>query len=83
MIGREETVDVTVCPDGHILSEKVPDSCTTVVKVMRILTENVLYAINRRWCRICKKLFSARPPGVAKHARRSTNHQSAMVALST
>ena len=80
-IDREETIDVTVCPDGHPLSEKVSDSYTTVVEVMRILIENVLFTINRRWCRICKKLFSARPPGVAKYARRSANHQSAMVAL--
>ena len=80
-IDREEAIDVTVCPKGHSLSEKVSDSYTTVVKVMRILIENVLFIINRRWCRICKKLFSARPPGVAKYARRSTNHRFAMVAL--
>ena len=82
-IDREETVDVTTCPDGHPLSEKVSDSYTKVVRFTHVRHENVLFTVNRRWCPTCKGLVSARPPGIRKYARRSSNHQATLVSLHT
>ena len=80
-IDRKETADVTACPKGHRLSGRVSCSYTRVVKVTRVLIENVEYTINRRWCPVCKKLISARPPGVSRHARRSANHPAILTFL--
>ena len=82
-IDRKETADVTACPKGHHLSGRVSGSYTRVVKVMYVHTENVEYTINRRWCPVCKKLISARPPGVSKNARRSANHPAILTFLHT
>ncbi len=80
-IDREETIDVTVCPDGHRLSGKVVDSYTKVTRVTIVLNENVEYTINRRWRPVCKKIISTQLPGIRKHARRSANHQATLVSL--
>ena len=80
-IDRRETVDAARCRKGHRLSGRVSGSYTRVVKVTRILRENVEYAINRRRCHVCRKVVSARPPGVGKYARRSANHPATLTAL--
>ena len=75
-IDREETVDISrcpECPDGGALSEKVTDTYDRVVEVVTITSENVRYLINRRWCRKCKKQVHGRVPGVAPNARVSAN----------
>ena len=77
-IDREETVDVTVCPnqkdgEAHTLSEGVTDSYYRYGKVLHITVEIVRYKINRRWCRTCKKQVSAEPPCMHKYERVSSN----------
>ena len=44
-IDREETVDIRTCPKGHALSENVTDSYDRVVKVKRVIVENVKYRV--------------------------------------
>ena len=72
-IDREETVDIQTCSKGHKLSDKISDQYHRVVKIVYIVTENVMFTVNRRWCKICKKQVSAKVPGVAKNARVSAN----------
>ena len=80
-IDREETVDIQTCPKGHALSENVTDSYDRVVKVKRVIVENVKYTICRRWCRECKKQYAAKPPNVAPYARVSANHSAIATSL--
>ena len=70
------------CPDcgGHDLSN-VTDEYDRVVREQRVISENVRYVIKRRYCRDCQKQVRASIPGVAPHARVSTNHSAAVVAL--
>ena len=80
-IDREETVDVTTCPEGHPLSEKVSDRYTRVVRITHVWRENVMFTVLRRRCPTCDKIISAQPPGIRKYARRSANHQATLVSL--
>ena len=80
-IDREETVDIRTCPKGHALSENVTDSYDRVVKVKRVIVENVKYRIYRRWYRECKRQFCAKPPNVASYARVSANHSAIATSL--
>lgn len=77
-IDREETVDVTVCPnqkDGetHRLSENITDSYYRHGKVLHITVEIVKFKINRRWCRTCKSQVAATPCCLHKYERVSSN----------
>ena len=78
---KKVMIDIQKCPEGHALSDKVSDTYTRAVKVTTIIQETVEYTINRRWCRECGKMFHNDPPGVAPHARVSTNHSAAATAL--
>ena len=78
---REETIDIQKCPKGHALSDKVSDTYPRTVKVTLIIREKVKYTINRRWCRECNKMFHNDPPGVAPHARVSTNYSATATTL--
>ena len=73
-IDREETVDVTTCPDGHPLSEKVSDSYTKVVRFTHVWHENVEFTVNRRWCPHLQKdrLPPGRPGSASTRAARPT-----------
>ena len=80
-IDREEVVDIRKCPKGHDLSENITGQYDRVVTVKRVIVENVRYFVNRRWCRECKKQFSAKPPNVAPYARVSANHSAIATSL--
>ena len=81
-IDRTETIDTDRCPDcgGHDLSH-VTNEYDRVVREQRVISENVRYVIKRRYCRDCKRQVRAGIRGVAPHARVSTNHSAAVVAL--
>ena len=80
-IDREEVVDIKECPKGHALSETITDQYDRVVTVKRIVTENVKYIVYRRWCKECKKQYTARPPNVAPNARVSANQSAIATSL--
>ena len=72
-IHRECIVDIHTCPKGHALSKKVTGTTKKVVKVMRVIVENVRYVKIRRYCRICNKQFCNEPPNVPRYSRVSAN----------
>ncbi len=79
-IDRWEVADMVECPEGHPLSG-ITETYTRVVREARVITENVGYAVRRRWCRTCKKQYTAGVAGAAKHARVSANHSAAATTL--
>ena len=48
---------------------------------MTVVTEKVLCTVRRRYCRKCKKQYTARPKGVAPNARVSANHSALLAWL--
>ena len=74
-IGREETVDCSVCPScGSDRLSGVTEQYDRVVGCMKVTWENVLYRVNRRYCGSCKKQVSAKVPDAMPHARTSANY---------
>ena len=81
-IDREETNDMTHCPDcGKAALSEWSGEYETVVGHMRISWENVLHRVKRRYCRSCKTTVSARIPGRMRHARTTANYGALMTHL--
>ena len=81
-IDREETNDITICPDcGRATLSEWSGEHETVVGHMRISWENVLHRVKRRYCRSCKTTVSARIPGRMRHARATANYGALMTLL--
>ena len=75
-IDREEVVDIKECPKGHALSETITDQYDRVVKVRRIITENVKYTVYRRCARSAKSSTpQGRPMSLQMRAFRPTSRQ--------
>ena len=69
-----ETADLGACPGcGGELSD-VTGEYTRRYERLTVLTEKVLCTARWRYCRRCKKQYTARPKGVAPNARASANH---------
>ena len=69
-----ERVDIdNVCPDcGNALEEK-GTRARTVIDCQPVKMRKIVYHLQRRRCPKCKKLISARPPGVLAKCLYSTN----------
>ena len=81
-IDREETNDMTHCPDcGKAALSGWSDEYETVVGHMKIFWESVLHRVKRRYCRNCKTIVSARIPGRMRHARTTANYGALMTHL--
>ena len=79
-IDRREVADMVECPEGHPLSG-ITETYTRVVREARVITENVEHTVCRRWCRTCKKQYTAGVAGAAKHARVSAGCSAAATIL--
>ena len=79
-IGRREVADMERCPEGHPLSG-ITETYTRVVRETRVMEQNVEHTVCRRWCRTCRKQYTARVPGAAKNARVSANCSAAATTL--
>ena len=78
-IDREETNDMTHCPDcGKAALSEWSDEYETVVGHMKISWESVLHRVKRRYCRNCKTIVSAKIPGRMRHARTTANYGALM-----
>ena len=76
-----ETVDLGACPGcGGELSGVTGEYARRYERVTAV-TEKALHTIRRRYCRKCKKQYTARPKGVAPNARVSANHSALLAWL--
>ena len=76
-----ETADLGACLgcDGELFD--VTGEYTRRYKRVTVVTEKVLCTVKRRYCRKCKKQYTARPKGVAPNARVSANHSALLAWL--
>lgn len=81
-IDRTETIDCTRCPHcNNAVSKNVMGRYDRVVVMKYVYTETVKFDIMRRYCRVCDKNVSRKPPGVEPYARTSSNLGAAVVTL--
>ena len=76
-----EAADLGACPGcgGELFG--VTGEYTRRYERLTVLTEKVLCTVRRRYCRRCKKMRTAGPPGVAHNARVSANHSALLTWL--
>ena len=68
-----ETADLGACPGCSGELSGVTGEYTQRYERVTVVTEKVLCTVRRRYCRKCKKQYTARPKGVAPNARVSAN----------
>ena len=76
-----ETADLGACPGCGGELSGVTGEYMRRYERLTVLTERVLCTIRRRYCRKCKKQYTARPKGVAPNARVSANHSALLAWL--
>ena len=69
-----EMADLGACSSCGGELSGVTGEYTRRYERVTVVTEKVLCTVRRRYCRKCKKQYTARPKGVAPNARVSANH---------
>ena len=69
-----ETADLGACSGCGGELSGVTGEYTRRYERVTVVTEKVLCTVRRRYCRKCKKQYTAKPKGVAPNARVSANH---------
>ena len=76
-----ETADLGACPGCGGELSGVTGEYTRRYERVTVVMEKVLCTVRRRYCRKCKKQYTARPKGVAPNARVSANHSALLAWL--
>ena len=76
-----ETADLGACPGCGGELSGVTGEYTRRYERVTVVMEKVLCTVRRRYCRKCKKQYTAKPKGVAPNARVSASHSALLAWL--